>query len=275
MPLVSILLRTRNAGPLFEPLLAALAAQSVTDRELVVVDSGSTDGTAESALAAGARVIPLAPEAFTHAVSTNLGFRAATGEYVVSLSQDATPIHPDWLARLLEAVNPPDVAAAFGRQRARPGCFVVERMELERGYPAGRDGPERVLFSNVNSIVRRSAWSRHPFSEAVAIAEDLEWARWALAEGLRVAYVPEAEVWHSHDYSLAQFYRRCREEGRAMSAFSGFRPGIRTILVGWPRRIAEDFRILREWGELHALPRASLYRLVQLVGSYRGSRGQG
>lgn len=275
MPLVSILLRTRNAGALFDSLLKGLSAQTVSDWELVVVDSGSTDGTVERAEAAGARVIPLRPEAFTHAVSTNVGFRESRGEFVTSLSQDATPIQADWLARMLEAVRPPDVAAAFGRQRARPGCFVVERMELARAYPAAATEPGRVLFSNVNSIVRRSLWQRHPFSEAVRIAEDLEWARWALSEGYRVEYEPGAEVWHSHDYTLGQFYSRCREEGRAMSDFSGFRPGLRTILIGWPARVLADFRILRAWGELPAWPRAALYRLAQLVGSYQGSRQAG
>lgn len=275
MPLVSILLRTRNAGVLFDSLLTALATQTVTDRELVVVDSGSTDGTLERARAAGARVITLAARDFTHAVSTNLGFREARAEYVVSLSQDATPTHPEWLARLLDGMRAPDVAAVFGRQRARPGCFVVERMELARAYPEDQSGHDRVLFSNVNSIVRRSLWEKHPFSEAVAIAEDLEWARWAVAGGYRVVYRPDADVWHSHDYTLGQFYRRCREEGKAMSEFSGFRPGLLTIFVGWPRRIMTDFQVLKGWGELSAWPRASLYRLVQLVGSYQGSRSAG
>lgn len=271
-PLVTILVRTRNAGVLFGELLGAVDAQTVTDRELVIVDSRSTDGTPDLAARHGARVVPLDPARFTHALSTNMGFEAARGQFVVSLSQDATPDSPAWLERLLAAVAAPDVAAAYGRQLPRPGCFVVERLELARAYPEDPTAPGRAQFSNANSIVRRAIWQRRPFDEALAIAEDLEWARWALSEGQRVLYVPTAAVWHSHNYTLGQFYRRCREEGSAMSAFAGFRPGLRTLMIGWPRQALADLRALGARGELGAWPRACAFRFAQLLGNYRGAR---
>jgi rhamnosyltransferase len=272
MPRVSLLLRTRNAGPLFSEVLNAIEAQGFEDREIVVVDSGSRDDTVFLARSRGARIVPISPESFTHAYSTNLGFEAARGELVVSLSQDATPADPSWLEKLVDSMVTPDVAAAFGRQEPRDGCFAVERMELERAYPAEEDGPGRVLFSNVNSIVRKDLWRRHRFDENLSIAEDQEWARWAIGQGYRIRYLPEARVYHSHDHSLGEVYRRCQSEGKAMATFAGVHPGIGSVLIGWPRLVLSDIKTLRQWGQLHQLPRVAAFRMAQLLGNYRGAR---
>ena len=134
-------------------------------------------------------------------------------------------------------MDDPEVAAAFGRQEPRDGCFAVERMELLRAYPpSSAAGP--VVFSNVSSIVRKDIWRRHRFDETLSIAEDQEWARWAIGQGYRIRYLPDASVRHSHDYTLKDVYRRCRSEGHAKAVFAGVRPGIGSILVGWPRATA-------------------------------------
>jgi rhamnosyltransferase len=272
MPKVSILLRTRDAGQRFSEVLAAIHSQTFTDREIVVVDSGSRDGTLGLAESAGARIVHLPPERFTHAVSTNLGFEASLGEYVVNLSQDATPVDQTWLSRLVDAADGLDTAAAFGRQRPRSGCFAVERMELSRAYPDTSDDPRRVIFSNVNSIVKKDLWRRHRFDESLPLAEDQEWARWAIGQGYVIGYLPFAAVWHSHDYTLGDIYRRCLNEGAALAAFSDFRPNLGSIVLGWPRMVMEDLRALSRSGEVNQWPRVAAFRLAQLLGNYRGAR---
>lgn len=272
MPKVSILLRTRNAGPRFAEVLAAIHAQTFTDHEIVVVDSGSGDGTLALAESAGARIVHLPAERFTHAVSTNLGFEASRGEFVVNLSQDATPADAAWLSRLVDAAEGLDTAGAFGRQKPRSGCFAVERMELSRAYPENAHDPRRVVFSNVNSIVKKDLWRRHRFDESLPLAEDQEWARWAIGQGYLIAYVPAAAVWHSHDYTLGEVYRRCLHEGRALAAFSGFRPNLGSIVLGWPRMVLGDLGPLFRSGEVSQWPRVAAFRMAQLLGNYRGAR---
>ncbi len=271
MPGVSILMRTRDAGPRFEEVLSAVRSQDWHDYEIVVVDSGSRDGTVELAGSFGARIVHLEPREFTHARSMNLGFESSRGHLVVSLSQDATPVSGNWLGALVSAIQPGNVAAVFGRQVPRPGCFYVERSEIQRAYPESGDEP-RTLFSNVNSITRRELWERRPFDESLRIAEDQDWVLWAQSQGFVIGYEPGAVVLHSHDYSVSQFFRRCHEEGRALAAFRGYRPGLRSILLGWPRQVAVDFDALLRSRNLTAWPRVCLFRLAQLTASYLGAK---
>ncbi len=270
MPDVTVLLRTLNPGDDLSPLLDALHRQSLPPREILMIDSGSTDGSPDRARAAGARVVALAPERFTHAVSTNLGFREARGELVAMLSQDAFPVGPRWLERLTAPFADASVAAAFGRQLPRPACFPVERWELERNYP--ETGTPAAVYSNVNSAARRSVWAERPFDEGVAIAEDRFWALAVRERGLRVVYVPGAAVIHSHRYTLRQVYARCRAEARARARAEGVREGWNVLVKGWPRQTARDAARLRAEGELGAWPRAALYRFAQLAGIVAGGR---
>ena len=59
MPAVSVVIPVKNGMPLLERVLEAVRAQG--DLELIVIDSGSTDGSQDAARAAGAELIEIAP----------------------------------------------------------------------------------------------------------------------------------------------------------------------------------------------------------------------
>jgi rhamnosyltransferase len=280
---VTILLRTLNAAPWLPELLDRLSAQTLRPRELLVVDSESTDDTVARVEAAGpvvadagARVVTLPRRDFTHARSTNLGFREARGEVVAMLSQDALPADDDWLARLVAPLDGTTVAA-FSRQVPRPGAYPLERWQIEADYPAAGAGvggaaAPGVAYSNVASAALRSAWTDEPFDESLLISEDRVWARRQADRGRRVAYVPESAVLHSHRYSLREAAARCAEEARARRAAEGTREGIGLLLKGWPRQTLRDAGRLAGEGRLHAWPHAAVYRFAQLYGMWRGGR---
>jgi len=270
MPSVTVLLRTWNAAGYLPSLLSRLAAQSVTGWELLVVDSGSTDATVDLVRAAGARVVFITQERFTHARSTNLGFREAGGEIVAMLSQDALPAGDRWLESLTAPFGDPDTVAAFGRQLPRPDCFPLERWHLEEAYPPAP--PPGVIYSNVNSAARRDRWEACPFDESVRIAEDRLWALAAEEARRRVIYVPEAAVVHSHHYSLGQVYDRCREEARARRAAEGSRNGWGLLFKAWPRQTLRDARRLAAEGSVVTWPRAAAYRFAEFAGMVAGGR---
>jgi rhamnosyltransferase len=270
MPAVSVLLRTLNPGPDFAPLLDRLAAQALAPAEILVVDSGSQDGTPERARHAGVRLVEIEPSRFTHARSTNLGFREARFPIVAMLSQDALPLDKYWLDRLVAPLEDPGVAAVFGRQVPRAGCFPLESWELERSYPMR--GEPAVSYSNVNSAARRSVWEALPFDESVLIAEDRFWANEVRRRGLKVSYAPAAAVEHSHQYSLPQVYARCRAEAQARRDVEGDREGWGLLVKGWPRQAWRDALRLAAEGEAWRWPHAAAYRFAQFAGLVRGGR---
>lgn len=225
-PEVSIVVPTRNGAATLQALLDAIAAQDDTAaRELIIVDSGSTDGTLNLVSAAD-HVIEIPPGRFNHGTARNLGVGRASGRFVVLTVQDARPLTSDWLTHLLAPMRGnPGVAGVFGRQVPRPGASAVMRAQLS-GWVASQAAPRvmtlnpetfaqlppmdrlmRCAFDNVCSAIRRTVWETSPF-QATPIAEDLEWSRNVLLSGHAIAYAPDAVVEHSHDrgvrYELAR-----------------------------------------------------------------------
>lgn len=103
---VTVVVPNWNRRELLLELLGALRVQSQPADEVLVVDNGSTDGSAEAALAAGARVLRMDTNAgFSRAV--NCGIRAARTRWLVIMNNDVRPAH-DWLEQLLERARQED-----------------------------------------------------------------------------------------------------------------------------------------------------------------------
>jgi rhamnosyltransferase len=249
-PRASVLIRTWNGGERLRRVVERVREQRGVDFEVVLLDSGSTDG-APAALAGGpVRCVPYTAP-FTHPGSSNAVAREARGELLVFLSQDALPRDNQWLVRLEGALADPGVAAAFCRQVPDASTPVLEARDLRRAYPPAGDSP--VALSNAASALRRSLWREHPFDERLPLAEDLEWALWARSRGHRVRYIPESVVEHAHHLDLAAVRARFRAEGRALAQLGrpplpGTSPGP-AGLRGLPGDLGSVLRAGR-WGEL-------------------------
>src|SRR5438046_288120 len=129
-PKVSILIPTLNAGPRFEEVLGKIRAQEGDfERELIVVDSGSTDGTVELAHRYGAMVHQIERHEFNHGATRNLGVSLARGEYVVLTVQDAVPQDGRWLAAMVEELEGDErVAGVYSRQVPHPEASAFTRV---------------------------------------------------------------------------------------------------------------------------------------------------
>lgn len=219
---ITIALLTRDAGPLFERVLAGIAGQSIDQPvELLAVDSGSTDGTLERLHEFGARVIGIQPSQFDFGLSRDLAYQHARGGIVVNLSQDAVPAHERWLENLIAPLGQPAIAVSCGaslpdpdrdhRQFAweRNGWFYFTR-EMQKFRRAHGRG-----VSFANSAVRRAVWERLRF-DAQPLGEDFQFQRKVQREGLSVAFPQGAETLHHHDYDLRGLWGRCRNEGLAL-----------------------------------------------------------
>jgi GT2 family glycosyltransferase len=116
-PRVSVAVVSYQSGPLLAECLAGLAAQTMGDHELLLVDNASTDGAAEAAARAhpGARFIRN-PENLGFAAAVNQAARAARGQWLALLNPDAFP-QADWLEALLAAAEAHPQARCFASRQ--------------------------------------------------------------------------------------------------------------------------------------------------------------
>jgi rhamnosyltransferase len=240
MPRVAIILRSFNESKLIGKCLEAVFAQEFSDYEVLLVDSGSTDGTLDIARRFRVRTVPIARQEFTYGRALNVGVRAAEAgtDVAVFLSAHAIPTNTMWLCHLTEPVLKNDnVAGCYGRQTPLEQHLSnrIVRHMAKNGYRQCYGDEAFVtnsshFFSNANAAVRYRCWEEIPYDEHMPYSEDWKWARETIARGWSLAYAPDACVAHSHPDSIRQFLRRRRNEERGYIAMEG--DGARGISLG-------------------------------------------
>jgi rhamnosyltransferase len=282
---ISVVIPVKDGGADLVRCLEAIARQRVEDEvEVVVVDSGSRDGSAARAESLGARVHSIPPSEFHHGRTRNLGASLARGDVLVFTSQDAYAASDTWLGTLTAHLrNTRTVAGVYGRQLPHESATPPERYFLDFLY-----GPEpRVqrlehevelsfevtLFSNVNSAIPRRVWQDHRFAEDVVMSEDQEWSRRVLLAGLEVVYEPRAAVYHSHAYTVAGAMRRFFDSG--VSAERSYVAGDASKNALWSaalRYAGGEVSWLRATGQRRWIPYAAVYELAKFAGLQLGAR---
>jgi rhamnosyltransferase len=281
---ISVLIPVKDGGLGLVRCLEAISDQDVDDEvEVVIVDSGSADGSPARARALGAHVHEIPASEFVHGAVRNRAASLSRGELLVFTSQDAVAASSSWLRLLTAPLGPPNVAGAYGRQLPHEGTKPPEEFFLSFMYgPEPREqrldeieelSYERTLFSNANSAIPRRVWESWPFADDVAMSEDQEWSRRVLLAGYTIVYEPRAAVRHSHDYSVAGAYRRFYASGVSASRSYDSGPGSSAVLRQAARRYAVDeLRWLWRTGRRRWIPFTVLYELSKFAGLTLGRR---
>jgi rhamnosyltransferase len=263
---VTVIVRAKDEAPAIGRTLDLLAGQRLDgwEQEVLVVDSGSTDGTSDLARERGARVIEIPAATFTFGGSLNTGCAAASGELLVALSAHAFPRDEGWLARMVAALDDPQVACANGQD------YDVDGGEMRAPRTQDRALAERNPYwgySNAAGIFRAELWREHHFREDMPGTEDKEWAWHWLQRGRVVRIDPALNVEHSHAKDpLPEIYERSRREWRGYAMFLDLpRYGVGALLREWWTDKAS-------WRS-HARARLSHRRAARLLGKYAGLRG--
>jgi rhamnosyltransferase len=297
----SVIIPVYNGLPKFKPVLASVLNQSANwEYEVMVVDSGSTDGSWEFCEKCAARdrrlqLIAIHPKDFGHGRTRNLAISRTRGEFIAVITQDSQPFNEMWLATLVDSLAACTVAwGAFGQHIAWPESNPVIKHMIKahfdgcsdmvalRQVPAGsffeRCEEERQrlhFFSDNNACLRRAAWIQQPYPE-VNFGEDQLWAKEVLTKGGGILYVHNAAVYHSHDYGMIDTFYRTREEAKYF--YTQFNYNIAGGYVKAPLRllyrIHNEWKILRKEGGLKSNfwhYNKSIYNnIARMAGAYCG-----
>jgi rhamnosyltransferase len=222
---VALIIPTWNAARHWRALAESIRRQSLAPDQVIVIDSSSTDGTAEHACAAGFTVIQIDRGNFRHGAARQIAAQhAAHAEILIYLTQDAIPHGSESFRALVAAFRDSGIGAAYGRQLPRPNASAIEAHARLFNYPPiprvrswdsrFKFGFKSIFFSNAFGAYRSSALaSIGGFSPDVSFGEDTLAVAQLHRAGWKTAYVAEALVEHSHAYSLRDEFRRYLEIG--------------------------------------------------------------
>ncbi|MGB9195885.1 MAG: glycosyltransferase [Terriglobales bacterium] len=283
----SILLLTKNDAQNVSSCLNAIYTQRVNDPfEVIAIDSGSTDGTLDVLKRFPIRLRQIQPDTFHHARTRNLAASYARGEILVFLSQDAIPVSSSWLQTLLSNFDDPKVGAVYGRQLPKSGSSVERQDALSTLYgaqkivkdPAARNERGYLFyhFSNVNSALRRSVWLSANFPENLKVFEDLGIAKRVLDAGWKIAYEPDAAVFHSHTHTTVGLFKRYFDIGYSLKLLQiwdapGTRQSMLRDAVRLLRRKLDRQRSYHHRSEQSEVVRHGIYQdLIKSTGLFLG-----
>ena len=224
-PRVSVVIPVKNGRATLGPCLEGVLAQTMRrELEIIVIDSGSKDGTLALLGNYPVRVEQISPERFNHGATRNLGAKLAQGEFVAMTVQDARPVDEYWLERMVRHFEDPKVAGVCGQQVVP---HEPDKSPLQWFRPYSEPRVKKVWFAkpaefdrlsaakrvslcgwdDVTAMYRRSTLLEVPFRR-VSFAEDVIWASDALCRGQALVYDYSARVYHYHHENFSFRFRR-------------------------------------------------------------------
>lgn len=282
---VALIIPTFNASAYLDSLLPVLARWIDQEgRELLFVDSSSTDGTGELLTAANlGRVLTVNSADFDHGGTRAWAVEQVNAEVVVMMTQDALPASAADIDRLVAAFANPKLGAAYGRQLPYQDCHLFGRHlrafnYLGRSYvrsleDSPRFGIKTAFLSNSFAAYRRSALLEvGNFKNGLILGEDNYAGGRLLLAGYELAYVAKAQVYHSHSYTVWQEFKRYFDIG----VFHALEPWLIDTFgkpegEGW-RYVKSEFNCLRAQGAWLTLPQFLVRNACKLLGYKLGKQ---
>jgi rhamnosyltransferase len=277
--LVALIIPTCNAAKHWKDLSEGLRRQGLAAAQMLIVDSSSDDGTRELAEAEGYQVFRIDRCAFNHGGTRKLAVELVPwAQVVVYLTQDAVLATPDAVDLLLSAFKDRDVAAAYGRQLPRLGAGPIEAHARLFNYPPQSDvrdyesrhilGIKAAFMSNSFAAYRVNELQEvGGFPSEVIMAEDAMVAGRLLLAGWKTAYVAEAQVYHSHPFTIGEEFRRYFDIGVCHRHEGWFREQFGRVSGEGGRYVLSELKYL--WGNGPQLLGMALLRTVTKALGYQ------
>ncbi|QIP12032.1 glycosyltransferase [Spirosoma aureum] len=280
--MISVVIPTFNAAQYLPKLLLALSTQTI-QYELIILDSESTDDTCLLLSKAAIPFITVPKSSFNHGTTRNLGVELSKYEIVVFLTQDALPASDTTLEALVKGLqNDANSAMAYGRQLPYPETDIFGRFARYINYPEQslvksksmipQLGIKTCSCSNSFAVYKKTLLKQiGGFPKNTILGEDVTVAARFILDGYSLVYCAEAQVYHSHTYSIPEEFRRYFDIGV-------FHQQQREILKAFRKAEAEGFRYvldesnyLIQMNKKRLLPMQYVRTVAKLVG-YRAGK---
>jgi rhamnosyltransferase len=269
---ITVFIPTYNGGNNIAQTIEAVINQELPpdyELELLIIDSGSSDNTLSiiDRYSGSIRLEQIPNNEFSHGGTRSKAAHLARGEFILFLTQDATPTNYRWIINMLEPFFiSPEVGCVFGRQIPRPHAAPTIKREVSGVFSAlgaadsivlyrnkslvdnKKTNPMNNFFSDVNSAARRSLLvGEVPFRE-VNYAEDQSLAEDMQKKGYFKIYAPLAAVWHSNDYTAREYFHRKFDEYIGLHDSVNFKliASKKSLLLGWIRPTLADWKFIRK-----------------------------
>ncbi len=223
-PKFSVIVCTRNGSRTLRDCLQSLVALEFQDRELLVVDDGSSD-TTPAIVAEFPEVIYIRQAAAGLSVARNTGAEAAKGQ-ILAYTDDDCVADPHWLNYLAVALADEKMAAAGGPNVPPPPLNAEQACVV-----AAPGGPAHVLLGDsvaehvpgCNLAVRKEVWRALGgfLPKYHAAGDDVDFCWRLLARGWQIAFHGGAMVWHYRRFELAAYLRQQQGYGKAEGLLIG------------------------------------------------------
>lgn len=228
---VSVIIPVYNGEQELKELLPALKSQKdIVSVELIIVDSGSSDGSVAVAESFGSMIVPIRHEDFSHSLSRRMGAERASGDILVFMTQDAMPENDNWLSRLIYPVAVLECVAASCWEIPRQDADLFARVSAFTWKKVmGSENRISVLPENENYDSLRYCAQLSDNACAVsaeayyavgghegAYAEDLDLGLRLLRDGRCVAQLSSPGVIHSHTRDAEYYFSRAITDAVSM-----------------------------------------------------------
>lgn len=275
---VSIIVPTYNAGTEFKNFCEIITKQTANIKQVLVIDSSSTDQTVDVAKSFGFDVEIIGKSNFGHGKTRQYALEKINTEIAVFLTQDALLYDEFAVENLVKCLTSDDkIAAVYGRQIPYLDTGILGRFARLYNYPK---------FSKINTFEERkvkgiktaflsdsfAAYKKSllmqigGFPKHVNFGEDTYVAAKFLMEDYKTAYCAEAKVYHSHDYTLSQEYKRNKEIGKFHKQEKWLLETFGKAEAEGLKFVVNEAKYLVKNGKFYYLPVAFLHNVVKYFG---------
>ena len=284
METVDIIIPAYHPGKEFEKLLESLSSQSYPVEKILVMNTEAEFwNPAWESEFTKVKVKHLKKAEFDHGGTRRMAAELSDGDIMVFMTQDAIPADENLIRNLVRPLQKnPKVGAAYARQLAREDCAYLEKYTRAFNYPdkssvkweedTGKYGIKTYFCSNVCAAYRKSTYVENGgFVEKAIFNEDMIYAGTMAKNGYGIAYVADACVIHSHNYSCLQQFHRNFDLGVSQAEHPEIFSGVPSEGEGL-RLVKKSMAYLLKTGHVWLIPKLVGQSGFKYMGYFLGKR---